>query len=178
MSLSQWNVMFAAAAVVLLLPSPASADEPERASADHLSALRACQGLVEPAARLSCYDAAAAAVIAATDKGELKIVDSAEIKQTRRGLFGFHLPDLGLFGGGDGEPDMDMLETAITSVRYTGDDAFLFKTKEGATWQVTNAPARLREVHSGDAVVFKKAAMGSYFIRIDGQMGVKGKRVE
>ena len=30
----------------------------------------------------------------------------------------------------------------------------------------------------GDAVVFKRAAMGSYFIRIDGQMGVKGKRID
>ena len=167
-----------AAGSMMMIPATAIAADDKDSSADHLAALRACKAQADPAARLACYDAAAAEVIAATDGGQLKIIDQAEIRRTRRGLFGFSLPDLGLFGGGDDEPDMDMLETSITSVRYTGDDAFLFKTKEGATWQVLNAPSRLREVHSGDTVVFKKAAMGSYFIRIDGQLGVKGKRVE
>jgi hypothetical protein len=157
---------------------PVTAGEPAKPATDHLAALRACKTQVDPGARLACYDAAVAMVVAATDTGELQIVDSAEIKRTRRNLFGFSLPDLGLFGGGSDEPDMDMLETSIASVRYTGSDAFLFKTKEGATWQVTNAPGRLRQVRSGDKVVFKKAAMGSYFIRFAGQIGVKGKRVE
>jgi hypothetical protein len=166
------------AACSMMVPTTAIAADDNNPAADHLAPLRACTGETDPRLRLVCYDAAAAEVIAAADKGQLKIVDQAEIRRTRRGLFGFSLPDLGLFGGGDDAPDMDMLETTITGVRYTGDDAFVFKTKEGATWQVLNAPSRLREVHSGDAVVFKKAAMGSYFIRIDGQIGVKGKRVE
>lgn len=162
----------------LMMPATAIAADDKDSATDHLASLRACKSQADPALRLACYDAASAEVIAAADGGQLKIVDQAEIRRTRRGLFGFSLPDLGLFGGGDDAPDMDMLETSISSVRYTNDDAFLFKTKEGATWQVLNAPSRLREVHSGDTVVFKKAAMGSYFIRIDGQMGVKGKRVE
>jgi hypothetical protein len=162
----------------LMMPAAAIAADDKDSATDHLASLRACKAQADPALRLACYDAASAEVIAAADGGQLKIVDQAEIRRTRRGLFGFSLPDLGLFGGGDDSPDMDMLETSISSVRYTNDDAFLFKTKEGATWQVLNAPSRLREVRSGDPVVFKKAAMGSYFIRIDGQMGVKGKRVE
>lgn len=162
----------------MMMPAAAIAADDKDSATDHLASLRACKSQADPALRLACYDAASAEVIAAADGGQLKIVDQAEIRRTRRGLFGFSLPDLGLFGGGDDAPDMDMLETSISSVRYTNDDAFLFKTKEGATWQVLNAPSRLREVHSGDTVVFKKAAMGSYFIRIDGQMGVKGKRVE
>ncbi|MXO74905.1 hypothetical protein GRI40_06680 [Altererythrobacter aerius] len=159
-----------------LLASSASAQD-AGASTDHLAALRACQGQQDPAARLACYDAAVPVVVAATDKGELRIVDQAEIKRTRRGLFGFALPDLGIFGGDDDAPDMEMLETTITGVRYTQSDTFLFKTKEGATWQVANAPARLAEAKAGDTVVLKKASLGSYFIRINGQIGVKGKRV-
>ncbi len=166
------------AASSMMLPAAALAADDNGRATDHLAALRACKDQADPALRLACYDAAAVEVIEEIDKGQLKIVDQAEIRRTRRGLFGFSLPDLGLFGGGDDAPDMDMLETTITSVRYTGDDAFLFKTKEGATWQVNNAPSRLREVRVGNPVVFKKAAMGSYFIRIDGQMGVKGKRVQ
>ncbi|QDM40569.1 hypothetical protein [Altererythrobacter sp. TH136] len=145
---------------------------------DHFAALRACQNQADPAARLACYDTAAKDIVSAADAGVLRVVDKEEIQRTRRGLFGFSLPDLGLFGGGSDEPDMDMLETTIISVRYTGGDSFVFRTKEGATWQVTNVPSRLREARSGDAVVFKRAAMGSYFIRIGGQMGVKGKRID
>lgn len=156
----------------------ANARDADASPSDHLAPLRACQAQTDPGQRLACYDAAAATVLSQADKGDLRIVDAAEIKRTRRGLFGFALPDLGIFGGGDDEPDMDMLETTITSVRYTAPDAFQFKTPEGATWQVSNAPARQRQVHAGDAVVLKKAAMGSYFIRIAGQIGIKGRRIQ
>lgn len=163
-------VLFAAAAGT----TAAFAQDP---ASDQLAALRACRAEADPAARLACFDAAASDIVSRADAGDLRVVDKAEIQRTRRGLFGFSLPDLGLFGGSD-EPDMDMLETTITSVRYTGSDAFVFRTKEGATWQVSNVPSRLREARAGDAVVFKRAAMGSYFIRIGGQMGVKGKRID
>ena len=165
-----------ASAAALGYPGVAQQDKP--AQVDHLAALRSCQGQTDPATRLACYDTAVAEVVSAAGSGQIKVIDQAEIKRTRRGLFGFSLPDLGIFGGGDEEPDMDMLETSITSVRYSGSDAFTFQTKEGATWQVTNAPARLRQVRAGDEVVFKKASMGSYFIRIDGQIGIKGRRVQ
>lgn len=165
--------------VVAVLSGAATAsDEKKEATVDHLAPLRSCQGLTEDTARLACYDTAVASVMAASSKGQIKIVDESDVRRTRRGLFGFSLPDLGWLGGGDDAPDMDMLDTSILSVRYTGKDAFLFKTKEGATWQVSNAPSRLREVRAGDPVVLKKAAMGSYYIRIRGQVGVKGRRVD
>ena len=43
---------------------------------------------------------------------------------------------------------------------------------------MSNVPMRLRPPRVGDEVVFKKAALGSYFIRIAGQTGVKGRRIE
>lgn len=172
---------FACAAVVAMSIAvagvPLSAEETPPA-ADHLSGLRACLQIADPSTRLACYDGAAKAVVSASDDGRLKIVDQAEIRRTRRGLFGFSLPDLGIFGGGDEEPDMEMLETTVASVRYTGSDSFVFRTPEGGLWQVTNAPSRLNEVKVGDPVVLKKASLGSYFVRIKGQLGVKGKRIE
>jgi hypothetical protein len=166
------------AALVLSAAVSATGVAAQTSTQDHFAALRACQSQTDPAARLACFDTAAGTIVSAADAGDLRVVDKEEIRRTRRGLFGFSLPDLGLFGGGSDEPDMDMLETTITSVRYTGGDSFVFRTKEGATWQVSNVPSRLREARSGDAVVFKRAAMGSYFIRIGGQMGVKGKRID
>ena len=54
----------------------------------------------------------------------------------------------------------------------------LITIAEGSKWQMSNVPMRLRTPREGDAVVFKKAALGSYFIRIAGQNGVKGRRIE
>lgn len=164
--------------VAVLSGAAAASDEKREATVDHLAPLRSCQALTEDTERLSCYDTAVASMMAASSKGQIKIVDESEVRRTRRGLFGFSLPDLGWLGGGDDAPDMDMLETSIVSVRYSSKDAFVFKTKEGAAWQVSNAPSRLRQVRAGDPVILKKAAMGSYYIRIGGQVGVKGRRVE
>lgn len=137
--------------------------------------MTACREIADDTARLACFDSTLAEVIAATESGDLQVVDEEDVRRTRRSLFGFSLPRIGLFGGDD-EPD-DLLETTITSVRQVRSDEWVFQTEEGAVWRIQNAPRRLRDPEAGQTVVFKRASFGSYFIRINGQMGVKGKRI-
>lgn len=169
----------AAVAVIFALAVPAAAQDLDAPGPDYLAALRACQALPDDTARLQCFDRAVGTVIAATDAGDLRLIDREAMRDTRRRLFGFSLPRIGLFGGGQGDEEMEILESTITNVRFQRSDAFTFRIAEGdAVWQVTNAPARLRRPEVGDKVEFKKASMGSYFIRIDGQIGVKGQRIQ
>lgn len=169
-------------ACVALVLYPAAAIAQDEREANALDPLKACQAEPDPAKRLACYDAAVADVVAASDQGELRIVDAETVRKTRRSLFGFSLPDFGIFGGDDEEEEkdgLDVLETTVTSVRYLTSSAFTFRIAEGdALWEVDDAPRRLLRVESGDPVVIKKAALGSYFIRFNGQNGVKGRRVE
>jgi hypothetical protein len=168
----------------LALPAGAAAQDAPTREIDHVGALKECRAITDPAQRLACYDGAVAQVVTATDAGDLRFVDREDMRQTRRRLFGFSLPNLGIFGGGDDDDDeaeeqMDMLESRITSVRYLTPNSFTFRIEDGdAMWQVNEAPSRLREVRAGAPVVFKRATLGSYFIRIDGQIGVKGRRVQ
>jgi hypothetical protein len=167
--------------VVALAFAPAAwAEDRQPPASEYVEGLRACQAIVEPGARLACYDAAAGRMVAAAEQGEVRVVDREDVERTRRRLFGFSLPDIGIFGGGkeSGEDDeLDMLESTITSARRVGDD-WVFTIEEGdAVWQISNPPMRLARLKPGDKVVFKKAALGSYFIRIDGQIGVKGTRI-
>ncbi len=151
---------------------------------DHLATLKGCRTVADPSARLACFDAAAAQMVAATDAGDLRFVDREDVRQTRRRLFGFSLPDLGIFGGDDDddedqEDELDMLESTITRVRHLSSNSFTFVIADHeAVWQVNEAPSRLIRPEPGDKVVFKKAALGSYFIRINGQIGVKGRRIQ
>lgn len=169
----------ALAIALLAISSPAAAQDEDAPGPDHLAALKSCQAMTDDASRLQCFDRAVRTVLAATEAGDLRLIDREAMRDTRRRLFGFSLPRIGLFGGGQGDEEMEVLESTITSVRFQRSDAFTFKIAEGdATWQVTNAPARLRRPEVGDKVEFKKASMGSYFIRIDGQIGVKGQRIQ
>ena len=145
---------------------------------DFLKDLRECSTIEENEKRLACYDQSVGAVVAASDAGEVQIVDKEDVEQTRRGLFGFTLPKIGLFSGDSEEEDLNTLESEVTSVRRLPRDTYVFKIAEGSTWRIANAPMRLRPPRTGDKVVFKKAALGSYFIRIAGQTGVKGRRIE
>lgn len=167
------------AGIALLCLSAPSAGQ-ERGQPDLLAPLKTCQAESDAMVRLACYDAAVKDIVAASDQGELRVIDAEAVRKTRRGLFGFSLPDLGIFGGDDGEKDeLDRLETTVSSVRYLTPNSFVFRIAEGdALWQVSDAPRRLLRVESGDPVVIEKAALGSYFIRFDGQNGVKGRRVE
>lgn len=167
-----------AVTAVVFAPLGASA-QPEVNVADsgQLEALRACRDIAEDSARLACYDSAAGSLTEAVDKGEVQVVDKEDVKEARRGLFGFSLPKIKLFGGGDDGEQLKMLESTITSVRRIR-GGYIFRIEEGdATWQIKNAPMRLRPPEVGDKVVFKKASLGSFFIRIDGQIGIKGTRV-
>jgi hypothetical protein len=147
--------------------------------ADYLAALKACREIKDEDDRLACYDAKVGAMVSASEAGDVKIVDRDDVRRTRRQLFGFTVPDLDILEGDEQDKETsEMLETTITSARQLTSKAWRFTTAEGAVWEISNAPTRLAAIKANDKVIFKKAAMGYYFIRINGQMGVKGKRIQ
>lgn len=148
---------------------------------DFLAKLKECQAIVEDTVRLACFDGSVNAMIAANEAGQVQIVDQEDVRQTRRQLFGLSVPEIGILKGKDDKESKEareLLETSITSARYFSRKRVRFTTEEDAVWEINNAPRRLRPIKPGDAVIFKKASLGTYFIRINGQMGVKGKRVQ
>ena len=168
-------------ATLLFAAAPLAAAE-EKGESSYVAALRACQGKTDPAERLACYDTAVAAMVSASTEGEVRVVDRAEVRETRRKLFGFALPDLGIFGGRSDKEDPEQeqefttLQTTITGVRASG-GTYILVTAEGAEWQLDEVPRRLMRPKVGQPLEIRKGALSSYFLRIDGQKGVKGRRV-
>ena len=167
-------------AATLTVTSPISAQETASdESDDYVEALRSCQLIEQDAARLECFDAAVGNIVAASDEGNVQVVDREDVRETRRSLFGFTLPRIGLFSGdGEDEEENEELETTIASVRYVSRGTVRFTTAEGAVWEMNNVPRRMRTIKEGDRVVFRKATFGYFFVRINGQRGVKGKRIQ
>lgn len=167
----------AAPVLALSAASVAIAEDPVVPSSEEtIAQLKACRAIADPDQRLACYDREVGAVITATEQGTLQVVDRADVEETKRGLFGFALPKIKLFGG-DGD-EMTELETTITDVRREGREGWIFTTEEGSVWRISDTRLGWRPPQPGQAVVLKKASLGSYFIRVNGQIGVKGKRIE
>lgn len=151
---------------------------------DFLDELRRCQLLGDDSERLACFDAKVAAIVAANDAGEVRVIDREDVVQTRRSLFGLNVPEVGVLEKTEQEREQEkregkdgLFETTITGVRYQSSTRAQITTAEGAVWEMSNIPSRLRRIESGAVAVFKPASLGYYFIRIDGQLGVKGRRI-
>jgi hypothetical protein len=170
-----------AAAAMLVIAAPLAAEDKPDESA-YVAALRDCQGKTDPAERLACYDTAVASIVTASKEGDVRVVDREEVRQTRRKLFGFALPDLGIFGGKSDKDDPEQadefttLQTTITGIKGT-DRAIILVTAEGAEWQLDELPARLLRPKVGQPVEIREGSLSSFFLRINGQKGVKGRRV-
>ena len=165
--------------LTLALPSAAKDDPPKT---DPLAALRACSAISIDAQRLACFDKSASALITAEAEGDVSVVDREEVRNTRRKLFGFSLPDFGIFGRSDKAKEKDeadeieVLNTTIASSRSSR-EGLSITTAEGAVWLIDNPPRRLLTPKAGQPVEFRRGTLGSYFIRINGQNGVKGRRI-
>jgi hypothetical protein len=171
---------FAIAASALAFATPIAAQN-DKGESSYVAALRACQPKTDPAERLACYDAAVAAIVSASSEGDVRVVDREEVRQTRRKLFGFALPDLGIFGKSDKDDaeqaeEFVALETTITGVRAVN-GTYILITEEGAEWQLDEVPNRLMRPKPGHSLEIRSGAFSSYFLRIDGQKGVKGRRI-
>lgn len=156
--------------------TPALSQDAEGASNAAIEQLRSCSTITNPDERLACYDREVGAVIAATDEGTLQVVDQQEVEQTKRSLFGFRMPKLRIFG--DDDEEITTLETVVTQVRSEGRGAWVFTTEEESVWRISETKMGWRPPRPGQTVVFKKASLGTYFIRVNGQIGVKGRRIE
>jgi hypothetical protein len=170
----------AMAVLSLTLVSPAHAKDDEAENA-YVAKLKACQAETDATARLACFDATSAEIVGATETGDLRIVDREEVRKTRRSLFGLNLPDFGIFGkrdkDGKDEDEIEELETKVAAVSGSFSTGFTIRTTEGAVWRIDDVPRRMLDPKVGDTMLIKNGALTSYFVRINGQGGVKAVRI-
>lgn len=138
-----------------------------------------CKEITDSAVRLACYDERVGKLEQATASGELVVSDRATVKEAQRGLFGFRLPSLKLFGGGDDAKDeINQIDGVVALARTFGYGAWRITLADGSVWEQIDDERPVFDPAKGDKVKVYKAALGTYKMNISGQRAIKVRRVE
>ncbi|MES2059282.1 MAG: hypothetical protein V4564_25295 [Pseudomonadota bacterium] len=165
--------------LVMGTANAASAEEPRESTADRVArSFAECRAIAAADLRLSCFDKAATALEASIKSKEVRIVDRADVRKTRRSLFGLALPSIRLFGGGDDDKEEAFTEikSTVASTRSLANSRVEIRLAEegSAVWQTTDPmdfPPK-----AGAAIRIRQGVMGNYFIAVEGRT-YRGMRV-
>jgi hypothetical protein len=167
--------IWATVLIPVMAASPVNAaDEAKRPEV--FDKLMACRQIADGAARLACFDTQAARLEEAADKSEVVVVDRAEVRKARRGLFGLTLGDLGSLFGKNEPEQITQIESTIRQVAKNGEGKYVFLLEDGARWAQTDRAA-MRTPKPGMPIKIRKAAMGSYMANIADRTGFKVMRL-
>lgn len=149
---------------------------PPQERAGSLSRLTACRAIEDATARLGCYDAAVSALDSAERQGEVVVMDSAQIGEARRQLFGFEMPAMPRLLGSGSAAEINSIETTLQSATEIGPNRWLFRLADGSVWRQIDTDPFRGQPRPGDAVRVRKASLGSFLMTVGGSRAVRVRR--
>ena len=166
------------AAVMLSMSGPATARKPASTSTPaQIQRLMACRTLTESAARLTCFDREAAAMEQAVARRDLVFIDRERATEARRSLFGFSVPSFGgLFGGGE-DDEVKQIDGVVVSAGRNADGGWVIRLGDNSTWSQTDDTPLALAPKPGQKVIVRRGALGTFRLSVNGQPGLKVKRV-
>jgi hypothetical protein len=167
----------------LVAASPATAalaqnQEEAPRQPETFEALVRCRALTDDVARLQCFDTAVANLQEATERREVVVVDRAQVRESRRRLFGLSLPRLPIFGGGDDdeEDEIDSIESEIVSAHQVGYGRWVVTLEDGSTWAQTDDNMIAARPRAGQTVRVNRGVLGTFMMRVNNQPAVRVRR--
>lgn len=145
---------------------------------DVIKALKACSAIKTDGERLACYDKAAQSVAKAQETGEVIIIDKQSARAARRQAFGLELPTLSILDRGADKAETETLQAVIKTARTDPEGRLVMTLEDGAVWRQIDDKALGKPPKAGVAVEIRKAAMGSYLMKIGAQPAIRVRRSE
>ncbi|HEY4070671.1 MAG TPA: hypothetical protein VGM04_03835 [Sphingomicrobium sp.] len=169
----RWIV--ATAVPALIATGAAQAKRPVDAGTPaQVQKLMACRAITAAEQRLACYDREAAAMDQALANKDLVMIDKEKARAAGRSLFGFSVPNFGgLFGSGG---EISQIDGTIKSTGRNQDGGWVITLQDGSVWTQTDDWPGL-DPRPGKKVIVKRGLMGSFWLSIPGQNGIKVKRI-
>ena len=163
---------------VIVVSSPAAAQNSAADPSTPVAQVMECRKLVDPDARLRCYDGTVDSLGKALSGGSLVVVDREDIRRTRRSLFGFTLPRLPFFKGDNSQDDTpEEIIAKIASVKALPNDMWAIVLDGGAEWHTVQEGSMQSAPKAGQKITVRSGALGSYRVSVAGRPGLRAIRV-
>lgn len=163
------------AAGLVLAAGAAHAEPKDMGRAAVLKAVVDCRSISDSTARLACFDKAAAQLDEAEAKGDVVVLDREQTREARREAFGFSMPSFNIFNRGEAP---ERIDRATYTVERAWQQAgkWVVELDTGAVWRQIDDIDPRRAPHKGSTAEIKTGAIGSYFMKIDGQTAMRAHR--
>jgi hypothetical protein len=140
--------------------------------------LARCLLIREDAARLACSDVAGRRLVDASRDRDVVVVDRDQVRRTRRSLFGLNLGLADPVTGRDEAAErIETLDTTIQSARAERNNRWVLTLAESGRWATTEEWGGGGEPRAGAKVTVRRAALGSYVLKMEGVRAVRVQRV-
>jgi hypothetical protein len=169
------------ATLLLLATTPAADAAERRPPRDRAATLRAvvdCRAIATAADRLACYDRSVAALDTAEREKRVVVLDERQVRETRRSMFGFASVSNPLIDGQDENDATQMREITTTVERATRDrfGKLVVTMDDGAVWHQADDIDLVRPPKKGSVALIRRATLGNYRMKLDGQVAIRVKR--
>ncbi len=169
--------MLSLLAAALALPAlAAKTASPTENPAAVAQAISDCRKLTDRDTRLACYDKATDAFEQAQASGQVVVVDREQVRAVKRQAFGFSMPSLNLFAHGPKEEQIDKVEVKLASAHQDPTGKWAMTTDEDAVWRQIDTTELYNPPHAGSSMLIRKAMLGSFFCKVDGQTAIRCAR--
>jgi hypothetical protein len=142
---------------------------------DLVKGLAACRGISQDAARLACYDKAAATLDEAEKRGDVVVIDRARAAAAHREAFGLPVPSLDFVTRALAPGEVDRISGVVRTAHPDASGRWTFALEDGAVWRMIDGDL-LRPAHPGSKVSIRRATLGSFIMTVDGQPAGKVHR--
>ncbi len=141
-----------------------------------LDPLYACRAIADPGARLACFDQNAAQIQSDERTGAVVSIDKTKAASIQRKAFGFSLPALPKLGLPSGGAEIETIEALLLGMTPLGEGQFMYTLDNGQVW--VQIDDRIERAKLPNTVTIKKAAMGSFLLKVGDQRAVRVKRAQ
>jgi len=143
-----------------------------------LKSILDCRARTADAERLACYDAAVAAMNRAETAGDVIIIDRQQAQAARRQAFGLDLSALTIFDRGEERSETERVVGEVASAHQGRDGRWTVVLADGAVWRQIDDQSVSKGPRKGSNAEIRRAAMGSYFMKLDGQRAIRARRAD
>lgn len=167
-------VVLAGAAGATLLAAPALARKPVQQGSPKIDNIVKCRSIADAAQRLACYDANITPLQTAIAQKDILVVDRSKAEAANRSLFGYGTSGFGQFLG---LGDLDHIESTVVTSGFNQNGGVIVTLADGSRWSQQDDKPMWGDIKKGTAVSVVRGTMGSFIVRIKGQIGFKAIRL-